>query len=301
MNEKRLLFGKNSFIGKNLSADIKLSKSDCNLLDFDQTFSILSELKPDQIINCAANHGSVQAMSKNHTSFFVENIVMNINLLKATHQLGIDNVLLLGSISSFPINTKETFTEDDYYLGPVHVRNFGYNSSKRVIVDLVEAYRLDYGRNYKVAHLGNIYGPHMRFGPSETLVGNLVYQIVDADRANRDVELYGDGTDVRSLTYVGDLVRLLPKYLQNKKIKSGIIFSSGFEISVSELAHKIGEKLNHKQEIRFTGHSALGIKKVARSNRIESVDDTHVFTPIDEGVALTIDWYLNHKNAALAQ
>jgi GDP-L-fucose synthase len=293
MNEKLLLFGKNSFIGQNLSADLKLSRSDCNLLDFDQTLAILNELKPSQIINCAANHGSVEAMSKNHTNFFVENILMNINLLRAAHQLGIDNVLLLGSISSFPIDTKETFTEDDYYSGPVHVRNFGYNSSKRVIVDLVEAYRLDHGRNYKVAHLGNIYGPHMRFGPSETLVGNLIYQIVDADRANRDVELYGDGTDVRSLTYVGDLVRLLPKYLQSKEIESGIIFSSGFEISVSELAHKIGEKLKYRREIKFTGQSSLGIKKVARSNKITLIDGSHEFTSIDEGLALTVDWYLN--------
>lgn len=301
MNEKLLLFGKNSFIGKNLPADIKLSKSECNLLDFDRTFAILSELKPDQIINCAANHGSVQAMSKNHTNFFVDNIVMNINLLRAAHQLGIDNVLLLGSISSFPIDTKEIFTEDDYYSGPVHVRNFGYNSSKRVIVDLVEAYRLDHGRNYKVAHLGNIYGPHMRFGPSETLVGNLIYQLVHANRENRDLELYGDGSDVRSLTYVGDLVRLLPKYLQNKEVESGIIFSSGFEISVSELAQKIGEKLNYKREIRFTGQSALGIRKVAHSNKIILIDGNHEFTPIDEGIELTIEWYLNFKYAALAQ
>jgi GDP-L-fucose synthase len=301
MNEKLLLLGKNSFIGKNLPADIKLSRNDCNLLDFDQTLAILSELKPGQIINCAASHGSVQAMSKNHTNYFVENIIMNINLLRAAHQLAIDNVLLLGSISSFPIDTKEIFTEDDYYSGPVHVRNFGYNSSKRVIVDLVDAYRLDYGRNYKVAHLGNIYGPHMRFGLSETLVGSLIYQIVDANNKNRDVELYGDGTDVRSLTYVGDLVRLLPKYLQNTEIESGIIFSSGFEISVSELANKIGEKLNYKREIRFTGQHTLGIKKVARSNKITLIDSTHEFTPINEGVALTIDWYLNFKSAALAQ
>jgi GDP-L-fucose synthase len=301
MNEKLLIFGKNSFIGKNLSADIKLSKSDCNLLDFDRTLTILGEFKPDQIINCAANHGSVQAMSKNHTKFFEENIIMNINLLRAAHKLGIDNVLLLGSISSFPVDTKEIFTEDDYYSGPVHARNFGYNSSKRVIVDLVKAYRLDHGRNYKVAHLGNIYGPHMRFGPSETLVGNLIYQVSEANRANRDVELYGDGTDVRSLTYVGDLIRLLPKYLQNKEIESGIIFSSGFEISVSELAHKIGEKLKYRRGIRFTGQSALGIKKVARSNKITLIDDTHEFTSIDEGVALTLDWYLNGSNAALAQ
>ena len=301
MNEKLLLFGKNSFIGKNLSADLKLSRSDCNLLDFDRTLSILSDLKPDRIINCAANHGSVQAMSKNHTNFLVDNIVMNINLLRAAHQLDIDNVLLLGSISSFPIDTKEIFTEDDYYSGRVNVRNFGYNSSKRVIVDLVEAYRLDYGRNYKVAHLGNIYGPHMRFGPNETLVGNLIYQLVHANRENRDVELYGDGTDVRSLTYVGDLVRLLPKYLQNKEIESGIIFSSGFEISVSELAHKIGERLKYKREIGFTGQSALGINKVARSNRVAFIDETLDFTSIDQGVKFTIDWYLKCNNAALAQ
>jgi dTDP-4-dehydrorhamnose reductase len=76
MSEKLLLFGKNSFIGKNLSADVKLSRVDCDLLDYGQVYNLLKTIQPSQVINCAANHGSVQTMSKNHTKYFVENIIM---------------------------------------------------------------------------------------------------------------------------------------------------------------------------------------------------------------------------------
>ena len=301
MSEKLLLFGKNSFIGKNLSADVKLSRVDCDLLDYGQVYHVFKTIQPSQVINCAANHGSVQTMSKNHATYFVENILMNINLLKAAHELNINNVLLLGSISSFPANSREVITEDDFYSGPVHLKNFGYNASKRVIVDLVETYRIDFERNYKVAHLGNIYGPHMRFGDNETLVGSLIFQLFKAKEKNQDLELYGDGTDVRSLTYVGDLKKLLPIYMINRDLESGIIFSSGFEISISELANMIAKQIGFENKILFTGQNAMAIKKVAQSKQLPNLDPNFAFTSIESGLQLTTEWFQNSRNAALAQ
>ena len=161
---KFCVIGGNSFIGKNLDADTKISRQDCDLSDFNQTKLALKKVKPDSIINCAAKHGSVKEMSSNHVGYLEENLKININILRAAHELNINNVLLLGSVSSFPFEKKSVVTEEDFYLGPVNEVNFGYNSAKRMIVDLTKSYQIDHNRNYKVAHLGNIYGPHMRFG-----------------------------------------------------------------------------------------------------------------------------------------
>ena len=254
---KFCVIGGNSFIGKNLDADTKISRQDCDLSDFNQTKLALKKVKPDSIINCAAKHGSVKEMSSNHVGYLEENLKININILRAAHELNINNVLLLGSVSSFPFEKKSVVTEEDFYLGPVNEVNFGYNSAKRMIVDLTKSYQIDHNRNYKVAHLGNIYGPHMRFGENATLVGNLIFRIHQAQLHDTDLVLYGDGTDVRSITYVKDLQIVLQWFIQNLTLKKHIIVSSGFEISIKELALQIAQIMGFRRNIIFNGKGNL--------------------------------------------
>lgn len=285
------VIGGNSFIGKNLEADIKLTRSDCNLLDFESTKQALRKAKPESIINCAAKHGSVKEMSHNQVGYLEENTKINMNILKAAHELDINNVLLLGSVSSYPFDKKEIITEKDFYLGPVNEVNFGYNSAKRFIVDLVKTYQMDHDRNFKVAHLGNIYGPHMKFSENATLVGNLIYRIYKAQNAGSALELYGHGTDIRSLTHVSDLQEILPWFLKSDSLKSHLIVSSGFEVSIKELASLIAQIMNFGGQIIFTGDGNLGQRKVASSEVLRTHLSNFLFTPLREGLISTVEWF----------
>ena len=288
---KFCVIGGNSFIGKNLDADTKISRQDCDLSDFNQTKLALKKVKPDSIINCAAKHGSVKEMSSNHVGYLEENLKININILRAAHELNINNVLLLGSVSSFPFEKKSVVTEEDFYLGPVNEVNFGYNSAKRMIVDLTKSYQIDHNRNYKVAHLGNIYGPHMRFGENATLVGNLIFRIHQAQLHDTDLVLYGDGTDVRSITYVKDLQIVLQWFIQNLTLKKHIIVSSGFEISIKELALQIAQIMGFRRNIIFNGKGNLGQRKVAASGILSSHLPNLNFTSSTVGLNETVEWF----------
>ena len=293
MTTNRLcVIGAESFIGKNLESDIKLSRSDCNLLDFESTKSALSKAKVDSIINCVAKHGSMNSMSTNHVGYLEENIRINMNILRAAHELDIDKVLLLGSVSSFPFDDKEIVTERDYYSGSVNEVNFGYNSSKRFVVDLAKSYQMDYKRRFKVVHLGNIYGPHMIFGNDATVVGNLIHRIHQAQITNSHVELYGDGTDVRSLTFVKDLPIFFRWYMNQDSLMSPIICSSGLEIDIKSLFFLIAENMNFRNKVFFTGNGNSGKRKVAVSEIAKEVDIKQSFTPIVDGIFATVQWFL---------
>ena len=288
---KLCVIGGNSFIGKNLKADIKLTRSDCDLLDFESTKQALKRAKPNSIINCAAKHGSVKEMSHNQVGYLEENIKINMNILKAAHELDINNVLLLGSVSSFPFDNKEIITEKDFYLGPVNEVNFGYNSAKRFIVEMAKTYQKDHDRNFKVAHLGNIYGPHMKFSENATLVGNLIYRIYKARAAGSALELYGHGTDIRSLTHISDLREILPWFLNNHSLKSHLIVSSGFEVSIKKLASLIAQIMDFRGEVMFSGEGNLGQRKVASSEVLKSHLPNFRFTPLIEGLVSTVEWF----------
>jgi GDP-L-fucose synthase len=285
------VIGGSSFIGKNLEADIKLTRSDCDLLDFESTKQALKKAKPESIINCAAKHGSVREMSHNQVGYLEENIKINMNILKAAHELDINNVLLLGSVSSFPFENKEIITEKDFYLGPVNEVNFGYNSAKRFIVDLAKTHQIDHDRNFKVAHLGNIYGPHMKFSENATLVGNLIYRINKAQTAGSTLELYGHGTDIRALTYVNDLQRILRWFLENESLKIPIIVSSGYEVSIKELASSIAQYMGFCGKILFSGEGNLGQRKVAAGEILTTHFQNLNFTSLEVGLSETVDWF----------
>ncbi len=288
---KLCVIGGNSFIGKNIEAGIKLTRADCDLLDFKSTKQALKKANPDSIINCAAKHGSVKEMSNNQVGYLEENIKINMNILKAAHELHINNVLLLGSVSSFPFDEKEVITEKDFYLGPVNEVNFGYNSAKRWIVDLAKTYQMDHNRNYKVAHLGNIYGPQMRFDENATLVGNLIFRINHAQLHNTNLELYGDGTDIRALTYVKDLQGILLSFMQDVLCSSHIIVSSDIEVSIKELALLIAQYMGFSGRILFSGEGNLRQRKVATSVVLNSLLSDLEFTSLREGLISTLEWF----------
>ena len=97
--EKTLLFGSDSFVGKNLKVDRKVSRNECDLTKYDQVFKILKKYRPTQVINCAAAHGSAKTMSLNNAEYLNTNIMIDSNILKAAQSLDIENVILMSSIS----------------------------------------------------------------------------------------------------------------------------------------------------------------------------------------------------------
>lgn len=279
-------------MGENIDAHFKPSRSECDLLSASSLRSFLRKSRPIGVINCAAEHGSSTQMSHSHTKYLHNNLLMSINLLKECHELDIQEVLLVGSISSFPDSATNLMTESDFFNGDCNPVNYGYNMSKRILPSLTKTYQIDYKRNYKVVHLGNIYGPHMKFGHGTTLVGNLIHKVWEAKRNGTTVELYGNGMDVRSLTYVDDASWLLRQIVWEKEILEPMIVSSGYEINVANLATLIAKEMGFNGKIRFLSKEMGFTRKVAKSEVIEKYFPNFQFTSISEGLKSTIDYFL---------
>ena len=286
-----LLFGSESFVGKNLNIGTKISRGECDLTNYDQVVSVLKRYKPTSVINCAAAHGSAKLMSQNHSYFFEHNIIMDSNVLKASNLLGIENVLLLSSVSAFPNVENRDIIESDLYRGEVNNYNQGYNMSKRVANDLCISYQLDYSRNYKVLFLGNLYGKFGKFAKDANVLNSIVFQMYQAALNKVDLTLYGDGLDSRAFTFVEDLNKIILPFINNKSINSSI-FSSDEVVSITELADLVAKQVDFKGKINFTGEVAAGQRrKVASSSYLQREIKDLSFTSLEEGLRIVIDWY----------
>jgi len=287
-----LLFGSNSFVGKNLKVDHKVSRQECDLTKYDQVLKALRRYKPSHVINCAAAHGSAKAMSTNNAEYMNTNIVIDSNILKAAHSLDIENIILMSSISAFPEIKGRDINENDLYVGEVNQYNFGYNSSKRISSDLCKSYVLDYKRNYRALFLGNLYGEHATFKVDSNMLNSIIFQIYSSKITGEKLTLYGTGEDQRAFTYVNDLNHFIPKFFAKKEIKS-CIFSSTEVFSVREIVEKVSKVIDFKGRVQFSGEITNNQKrKVASVEYLSKSFPDFRFTSFDVGLEKTIAWFL---------
>jgi GDP-L-fucose synthase len=287
-----LIFGGSSFVAKNIFYGTKISRKECDLTKYDEIISLLRHHKPNKVINCAAAHGSAKFMSSDHSYFLQNNLTIDSNLLKACHELNIENVVLMSSVSAFPSIVDTELTETDLYKGEVNNFNFGYNVSKRISYELCKAYQLDYGRNYKTLFLGNLYGKFGKFAKDGNVLNSIIFQMHHSRLSKTNLTLYGDGLDSRAFTFVEDLNQILEKFMSDKSINSAI-FSSNEVVTIKQLSFLIAELMEFKFEVGFSGESTAGQKrKIASSGYLQNELSDLAFTALADGLKISIDWYL---------
>ena len=122
-----------------------------------------------------------------------------------------------------------------------------YDEGKRCAETLFFDYYRQYHLEIKVARIFNTYGPRML--PHD---GRVVSSFIVRALANKELEVYGDGTQTRSFCYVDDLTEALMKLMKSRVDFTGPVnIGNPVEISILELAHKIIELTGSKSKIVF--------------------------------------------------
>ena len=291
---KILITGGNGFIGSNLKGDYKISRNDCDLTDYNKTHSIFKNYSPNTVIHTAAKHGSSIKMRSNFSEYLNNNIMTDINVIKICNDLDVENLLMMSTISSFRKDTKYPMTEE-YFEGDVNESFFGYNYSKKICVGLCKSYQLDYNKNYKSVFLGNVYGPNNKFNDNATVISNLIYKFVEANKKNTDVKLFGNGNNTRNFIYVDDLNYIFEKIILDKNIKTPIIISSPYETKIKDLVEIIVDEINFKGKVIYDTSINIGDDiKTTNIEKLTSVIEDFKFTNIETGLKKTIISYINN-------
>ena len=122
-----------------------------------------------------------------------------------------------------------------------------YDEGNRCAETLFFDYYRQYNLKIKVARIFNTYGPRML--PHD---GRVVSSFIVRALANKDLEVYGDGTQTRSFCYVDDLTEALIKLMESGDDFTGPVnLGNPTEISILKLAHKVIELTGSKSKIVF--------------------------------------------------
>jgi UDP-glucose 4-epimerase len=145
-------------------------------------------------------------------------------------------VLIASTSEVYGKSAKVPFGEDhDLVLGPTSKHRWAYACSKMIDEFLALAYWKERKLPVIVVRLFNTVGPRQT-GQYGMVVPNFVRQAL----AGEPITVFGDGTQSRSFTYVGDVVRALIALI-NEPRAVGQVFNigNGYEISIKDLALRI--------------------------------------------------------------
>src|SRR6187397_170160 len=145
-------------------------------------------------------------------------------------------VLIASTSEVYGKSTDVPFREDaDLVLGPTSKHRWAYACSKMIEEFLALAYWKERKLPVIVVRLFNTVGPRQT-GQYGMVIPNFVRQAL----AGQPITVFGDGTQSRAFTYVGDVVRALIRLATNTRAV-GEVFNIGNmgEVAIGELAVRV--------------------------------------------------------------
>jgi GDP-L-fucose synthase len=270
------------------------AERDYNLVDLEAVRRLYRDARPQLVIHLAAVVGGIGANRQNPGRFFYENLMMGVQLVEEGRRAGLEKLVAVGTICSYPKHTPVPFREEDLWNGYPEETNAPYGLAKKMLLVQSQAYREQYGFNSVVLFPVNLYGPADNFHrESSHVIPALIRKVDEALRAGRDeVVLWGDGSPTREFLYVDDcaegLVLACERYDRSEPVNLG----AGFEISIRELAGLIGRLMGYAG--RFAWDTTQPNGQPRRRLDVTRAREWFGFTakmPFEEGLRRTIEWW----------
>jgi len=273
-----------------------ITRKEADLTDFGSTRTIFNLTKPEKVIHLAAVVGGLGGNMVHSGGYFRNNILINLNVLEAARLAGVKKLVSFMSTCIFPDNCEYPLNEASLHQGPPHPSNFGYAYAKRMLEVQSAAYRNEWRCNFIVAIPTNIYGPNDNFSLTEGhVIPSLIHRCHLAMRNGEDLVLWGSGKPLREFVHSSDIARLALKLLDVYDEDEPIILSTGQEVSIRDLALLIADKMGFKGNIVFDTSKPDGqMRKPSDTSKLQRLLPDFEFTPIEEGLEQTIEWFLAH-------
>ena len=306
MNEKKvLLFGSNGLVGssvkelfekdKNVEL-IAATRDDADLFNYDSTKNIIEDNKPNIIINSAAKVGGIYANNKYRTTFLLDNLKINIDILEACINFPNIKIINLGSSCIYPLDAPTPIKESSLLDGKLEETNSPYAIAKIAGIELGRSLHSQFGHEVINLMPTNLYGPRDNFSDLNShVIPGLIQRIHNAKiEKNKNVEIWGSGKPLREFLYVNDLADAI-KFIINNNVRDELInIGSGEEITIKDLANLICEVIGYNGSLLFDSSMPDGNpRKLLDSSIINSLG-WKAKTKLKDGLEKTYKWYVEN-------
>ena len=279
-----------------------------DLLSQQDTIKFFKNNNIDMVYLAAARVGGIHANNAYPAEFIYNNIVIQSNIIHASHITDVNKLLFLGSSCIYPKFAKQPICEESLLTGQLEPTNEPYAIAKIAGIKMCESYNRQYGRQYRSVMPTNLYGPNDSFHPENShVLPALMRRLHEAKEANSsEVVIWGTGSAMREFLHVDDMARAC-LFIMNidkdtytahvKEMASHINVGTGEDCTIRELAQKLAHIIGYKGELVYDKSKPDGTpRKLLDVSRLRSMGWSSSIN-LDDGLYHTYKWFLENKES----
>jgi len=273
------------------------ASSEVDLRDREATSAFFWRQRPDVVIDAAARVGGILANSTYPADFLSDNLRIQLNVMDAANETGVERLLFLGSSCIYPKLAAQPIKESSLLTGALEPTNDAYAIAKIAGILQVQANRRQHGRHWISAMPTNLYGPNDNFDPqSSHVLPALIRRFHEAKESGAgEVVLWGTGTPRREFLHVDDLAAASLFLLDNYDSAETINVGVGEDVTIRELAKLVAVVVGYDGAlVQDTSKPDGTPRKLLDVSKINDLG-WKANVPLREGIASTYQWFLKHR------
>lgn len=258
------------------------------------------EEQPDYVFLAAAKVGGIMANSLHPADFMYDNIILEMNVIKAAFDHQVKKLLFLGSSCIYPRMAPQPMQESCLLTSELEKTNEAYALAKISGLKYCEFLNKQYGTDYISCMPTNLYGPNDNYHPEHSHVLPAMLRRFHEAKLAGDAKtvIWGSGTPLREFLYVDDLadacVFLMNCYSVNETVNVG----TGKEISILKLAELVKEVVGYEGKIVLDPSKPDGTpRKLLDIGKLKNLGWSYQ-TELEEGIRLTYEDFLHSEMRA---
>lgn len=239
------------------------SSKELNLINQSDVLAFFEKEKPDYVFLAAAKVGGIQANNTYKGDFLYDNLMIQTNVIHASHVYPVKKLLFLGSSCIYPKFAQQPISEDSLLTGALEPTNEPYAIAKIAGIKLCDAYRDQHGCNFISAMPTNLYGPNDNYDLAGShVLPAMIRKFHEAkENGGKEVVVWGTGKPMREFLYVDDLAEACYFLMENYNEPGAINVGTGSDITIADLAHLVKKIVGFEGDIVFDTSKPDGTPK----------------------------------------
>jgi UDP-glucuronate decarboxylase len=253
----------------------------------DITFPLYVEVNEIYNLACPASPIHYQFDPVQTTKTSVHGAINMLGLAKRTR------ARILQASTSEVYGDPDVHPQPESYWGRVNPIGYRscYDEGKRCAETLFFDYYRQHKLNIRVVRIFNTYGPNMN--PNDgRVVSNFIVQALQ----NKDITIYGDGTQTRSFQYVDDLIEGMVRMMDNEDGFTGPVnLGNPVEFTIQQLAERVLQLIPQSKS-KIIYHPLPQDDPIQRQPDITLASEKLGWSPtinLDKGLVKTIEYFQN--------
>jgi len=307
--KKILVCGATGFIGKNVtlglsknrkfeihavrfnrpayktSKNVKWHKAD--LRNSNEVDKVVKDM--DIIIQCAATtSGSKDIVSKPYIHV-TDNAIINSFIFRSAYTHQIKHFIFPSCTVMYPSSKKATKEND--FTGKIIDKYKGAGETKVYLEKIANFYSMLSKTKFTIIRHSNIYGPHDKYDLDKSHVfGATITKVM---KAKDDLEVWGDGSEIRDFLHVDDLVDFIKTAISKQKTQYEIYnCGSGKAITIKQLCNLIVKISKKPLKINFNKDKpTIAFDMFLNCTKAKKELGWEPKIQIESGIKKTITWW----------